>query len=82
MTAPVTTITTTESPDRISAVDADGIEICGAFRPQGHEHWLIFATARLTDHLHHVIAPTQQIARWHVEMLAQLFATSTIGGIQ
>ena len=72
--APAATVTITESPDRISAVDADGIEICGAFRPQGHEHFSVFVTPRLTDHLHHVIAPTQQIARWHVEMLASLWA--------
>jgi hypothetical protein len=30
--------------DRISAVDADGKEICGAFKPVGHNYWQLYTT--------------------------------------
>lgn len=64
----------TEERDRISAVDLDGVEIAGAYKPSGHSHWLVYSTPRLTENLHQVIAPTQQIARWHVDMLARLWS--------
>lgn len=70
---PLTAMRITETPDRISAVDENGVEVAGAFKPVGHDGWRVYATARLTEHTHNVIAVNQQIARWHVEMLAELF---------
>ena len=29
-----------EEPDRVSAVDADGVEIVGAYKPRGHTYFL------------------------------------------
>lgn len=72
--APATpTFTIVEEPNRIDAYDPAGAVICGAFRPNGHAHFLVYVTPRITHHLHQVIAPTAQIARWHVEMIAELF---------
>lgn len=56
----------TETSDRITAIGADDIEICGAYKPVGMDCWQIYATVRLTEHQHHVYARTAQVARWHV----------------
>lgn len=85
MTAPTTdpeTVTPyrlVEELDRVYAVDANDIEICGAFRPAGHDTWTIYTTPRLTKHQHHVYALTQQAAAYHVEMIAEQF-TNHQGG--
>lgn len=34
--------TLTETADRISAIDPTGVEICGAFQPDGQPHWQLF----------------------------------------
>jgi hypothetical protein len=59
-----------DGPDRFYAADQTGTAIAGAFKPAGFEHCRI---CRLTTHTHFVLAPTRQIAEWHVEMLAELF---------
>ncbi|SBS73905.1 hypothetical protein MHPYR_180115 [uncultured Mycobacterium sp.] len=61
-----------ESPDRIYAVDENDIELCGAYRPNGHSHFCVYVTLRLSDRLHHVYATTSQAAREHVLLLAEL----------
>lgn len=65
-----------EKPHRVVAVDANEVEICGARLPFGHEHWTVYATVRLTNKLHHVIALTREAATAHVEMLAELYVRS------
>jgi hypothetical protein len=62
-----------ESPDRIFAVDAQDIELCGAHKPTGHAHWSVYVTLRISDRLHHVYATSSQAAREHVLLLAELF---------
>jgi hypothetical protein len=37
-----------EEKTRISAVDADDIEIVGAYEPLGHNHWLLYITKLTT----------------------------------
>lgn len=37
-----------EGIDRVSAVDADGVEICGAYQPLGHNYWLLYVTMLAT----------------------------------
>lgn len=34
--------------NRISAVDGDGQEICGAFKPAGHDYWQLYTTKLIT----------------------------------
>jgi len=38
------TYTITETPTRVAALDSDGIEICGAFQPEGHDYWSLYVT--------------------------------------
>jgi hypothetical protein len=37
-----------EVKTRISAVDADDVEIVGAYQPVGHHHWLLYITTLAT----------------------------------
>lgn len=62
-----------EKPARIHAVDSDGVEICGARQPYGHDHYVIYVSTRLTPTLHQVIALTREAAVAHVDMIARLF---------
>ena len=62
-----------ESTDRVIAVDSNDVEICGAFKPAGHDSWTVYPTVRLTEHQHHVYACTRQAATLHVELFAELF---------
>jgi hypothetical protein len=62
-----------EKPSRITAVDANDVEICGARQPYGHEYWQIHVTMRVTERLHHVIATSRETAIAHVEMLASWY---------
>lgn len=73
MTAATASYRLIEKPNRVVAVDANDVEICGARLPFGHEHWTVYATVRLTKNLHHVMALTREAAVAHVEMLAELF---------
>jgi hypothetical protein len=34
---------------RISAVASDGMEICGAYRPEGHNYWCLFVTRSVSE---------------------------------
>lgn len=73
MTAPVTpTWTLIEKPARVYAVDAEGVEICGARQPYGHDHFVVYVTMRITGDLHQVIALNRDAAVAHVRMLADL----------
>lgn len=62
-----------DKPDRIYAVDPADIEICGARRPYGHDHFVVYATPRVAQKLHQVIALTRADAVAHVEMIAYLY---------
>lgn len=37
-----------DSDNRISAIDAEGREICGAFKPVGLDYWQLFTTKLVT----------------------------------
>jgi len=37
-----------EDAARISAVDVDDVEICGAYKPLGHNYWLLYVTMLTT----------------------------------
>jgi hypothetical protein len=67
-----------DKPERIIAVDKAGVEICGARRPYGHDHYIVYMTVRLTLNLHQVIATTREAAVEHVRMLAELFVASKV----
>lgn len=62
-----------DKPDRVYSVDVNDIEICGARRPFGHDHWTVYATPRVAQKLHQVIAMTRADAVAHVEMISELF---------
>jgi hypothetical protein len=38
----------TEDNDRIEAIDAEGVALCGAYRPVGHDYWIFFVTQTVT----------------------------------
>jgi hypothetical protein len=62
-----------EKPERVIAVDENGVEICGARRPYGHADWIVYTTVRLTKSNHQVLATTKDVAEQHVKLLAELF---------
>lgn len=37
-----------ETDDRMDAVDAEGVALCGAHRPVGHDYWIFFVTQTVT----------------------------------
>lgn len=74
MTAPGWTLI--EKPSRVYAVDAAGIEICGARQPYGHTEWHVYVTTRVTGRLHQVVAFTRESAVQHVTLIAALFVAA------
>jgi hypothetical protein len=71
--------------NRISAVDAHGREICGAFAPQGHEYWSLFVTKTVTNftglstppHREHFWSDSGRItARAWIELIAALYVAA------
>ena len=79
MTAPEATIAgyrLIEKPERISSVDSNDVEICGARRPYGHDHWEVYSTLRVAKKMHRVIAITRSDALAHIEMISELFIRS------
>jgi hypothetical protein len=75
MTAPaeILRFVLVEERDRVCAVDVNGIEICGARRPFGHDHWSVYMTVRLTNNMHQVLALTKEAAVEHVRLIADLY---------
>jgi hypothetical protein len=49
MTAATTGYTLVEEPLRIDALDANGVAICGAYQPAGHDYWCLFVTRTVTE---------------------------------
>jgi hypothetical protein len=71
--------------ERISAFGLDRAEICGAFKPAGRPHWLIYISTTVAEaagRSHPRLVPphlqlgNQQNAREWVELIAQLYARS------
>lgn len=62
-----------EKPARISSVDVNDVEICGARQPWGHDYWEIHVTLRVAKKLHRVIAMNRSDAIAHVELISELF---------
>lgn len=63
---------------RISAVDADGVQICGAYQPGGHTYWVVYLTASLTALTgrrppHHAHVPGRCDAQAWVEAVGGLY---------
>jgi hypothetical protein len=77
MTAPAAAYTLIEKEARIIALDAQGVEICGARQPFGHDEWVVYVSVRVTPNLHQVLATTKAHATEHVRMIAELFTRST-----
>jgi hypothetical protein len=67
-----------EKPSRITAVDTNDIEICGARQPYGYEYWHVYMTVRVTDNLHQVIATTRETAIEHVRTIANLYMAKAV----
>ena len=74
--------------ERISAFGMDRAEICGAFKPAGRPHWLIYISSTVAEaggRSHPRLTPphlrlgSQQDAREWVELLANLYARSAMG---
>lgn len=68
-----------EKESRVHAVDANGVEICGARQPYGHRDWIVYVHVRLTSSPHQVIATNRDAAVAHVEMIASLFVAASQG---
>jgi hypothetical protein len=71
--------------ERISAFGMDGAEICGAFKPAGRPHWLIYISTTVAEaggrpdpHLvpPHLQLGNRQNAREWVELIAHLYQRS------
>jgi hypothetical protein len=71
--------------ERISAFGTDRAEICGAFKPAGRPHWLIYISTSVAEaggRSHPRLVPphlqlgNQQNAREWVELIAHLYARS------
>lgn len=68
---------------RVYAVDdADGVEICGAFNPVGHQHWQLYVTHKIS-HLTGLRTPPHREHFWAdhgradalawIELIAKLY---------
>jgi hypothetical protein len=44
--------TISDEPNRVSALDHDGIEICGAYHPSGQSCWNLYVTQLVRDATH------------------------------
>jgi hypothetical protein len=80
-----------EESDRVSAVDEDDIEIVGAYRPDGHNYFLLYATQLTTRKAgvpipHHAAfwdngsGRARADARHWVEMIASLYTGDALKG--
>jgi hypothetical protein len=74
-----------DGAERISAFGVDRAEICGAFKPAGRPHWLIYISttvAQAGGRSHaHLVPPRLQLgnrqnAREWVELIAHLYQRS------
>lgn len=83
MTNPTVTAgyTIVEEPLRIDALDANGIAICGAYRPVGHDYYCLFVTKTVTKITGLTVPPHREtfhgetgryVARCWVELIACL----------
>lgn len=68
---------------RITALDLNGREICGAYQPAGHDYWSLYVTMAVTQitglstppHREHFWGDTGGvIARRWIEMIASLYS--------
>lgn len=67
-----------EKDSRVHALDMNGVEICGARQPYGHDDWIVYVHVRLTSSPHQVIATTKAAATAHVQMIASLFVAAAV----
>ena len=74
-----------DGAERISAFGADRAEICGAFKPAGRPHWLIYISTTVAEaggRSHAPLVPprlqlgNRQNAREWVELIAHLYQRS------
>jgi hypothetical protein len=72
-----------EEPRRVAAVTGDGVEICGAFQPDGHTYWHLYSTRLIYEatgvqtppHREHFFGDNgRSCARLWVEMIAALYS--------
>lgn len=79
MTAPTTTYTLVEEPLRIDALDAQGVAICGAYQPKGHDYWCLFVTKTVTQITGLAVPPGRELygptGRTTVKAWVELLAT-------
>lgn len=72
-----------EEPLRIDAIDDEGVAICGAYQPLGHDYWCFFVTQTVTrvtglttpphkEHFH------GELGRVHVRRWVELLACLTV----
>ena len=82
MTTATTGYTIVEENDRIRAEDGQGIEICGAYQPVGHNYWSLYVTRLVTNligvqvppHREHFYGQTgRSVARGWITMIAALY---------
>lgn len=81
VTASIVGYTIVEETLRIDALDSDGVAICGAYQPLGHEYWILFVTRTVTQVTGLTVPPHRETfwgqtgrmaARSWVELLACL----------
>lgn len=90
MTSAVTKgYTLVEDGLRIDAIDVDGVAICGAYQPVGHDYWILFVTKTVTritglavpPHREHFYGTTgRRDARAWVELIACLATLAAKNG--
>jgi hypothetical protein len=68
---------------RVAATTVEGVEICGAFQPDGHTYWHLYTTRLILDatgvqtppHREHFFGQAgRSCARLWVEMIAALYS--------
>lgn len=80
---PIDGYTLIANSDRIIAQNREGVEICGAYRPQGHDYWSLYCTKLVSNmvgmstppHREHFYgAHGWKIAKAWVELIAGLYS--------
>jgi hypothetical protein len=74
-------------PDRVTIIDnVSGLEICGAYRPVGHDYWSLYVTRLITDVTGLATPPHREhfwsdhgklVARRWMELIAALYCQAT-----
>lgn len=77
-----------DEPRRITALTTGGVEICGAFQPDGHTYWHLYSTRLIFEatgvqtppHREHFFGENgRTCARLWVEMIAALYSHERVG---